>query len=250
MAGGYLALEPSPHAPLRLFCFHHAGAGALSFARWQKRFSADVSIVPVRLPGRESRLREARITDREQLLEALDVHLGPLLDRPHAFYGHSMGALVAYSFAAHRAEWGLRPPELVVAAACSAPDRPMPVLERADLSDLELVRVLSGADGISPYLLERPGWLQLMTATLRDDLRLARSLRLGARLPLESPLLAMAGDRDTLVPAEAVRAWGAWTNGGFRDLTVDGDHFFVRDPVAPLLVEAALDSLARLAPTR
>jgi surfactin synthase thioesterase subunit len=247
--GGYLAVPPRPGPGLRLFCFHHAGAGALSFARWQRRFRSDVSVVPVRLPGRETRRQEPRITVGDQLLDDLDRHLGPLLDdAPHAFYGHSLGALVAYSFAAHRARLGLRPPELTVTAACGAPHLPMPVPDGDGLSDTEFASVLGGPDGVAPHLLERPERLRSMVETLRDDLRLARSLRAAARTPLPGPLLALAGARDPLVPPEAVGAWELWTTAAdFRTLLLDGDHFFVRDPAAALLVESALDRL-RTAP--
>ncbi|MFD9125578.1 thioesterase II family protein [Kitasatospora sp. NPDC059571] len=242
--GGYLAVAPRPEARLRLFCFHHAGAGALSFARWPGRVPADVSVVPVRLPGRESRLREPRLTDRDALLAALDIQLGPHLDGPHAFYGHSLGALVAHAYAEHREGLGLRTPELLVTAACAAPHLTVAALERDDLSDADLLAVLGGADGISPYLLERPGWLQLMVDTMRDDLALARSLRTAARPVAGVPVLGLAGSRDRLLRPAAVRAWSGWTGAGFRLRTVDGDHYFVRDPATPALVAAALAGAA------
>ncbi|HEY8980735.1 MAG TPA: thioesterase domain-containing protein, partial [Streptomyces sp.] len=70
----YLATRPTADgdAPARrLLCFHHAGAGAMTFAGWRQRVGAGVAVLPVRLPGRESLLREAPFTDADRLVEEL-----------------------------------------------------------------------------------------------------------------------------------------------------------------------------------
>lgn len=244
--GPMLAVKPGRDARLRLFCFHHAGGGALSFARWQARVDpAELAIVPVRLPGRETRLREAPVVEGDALLSALEMDLGPHLDAPFAFYGHSLGALVAHAFATRLAELGCLTPELLVTAACSAPHLTVPELEREDLGDEELVAVLSRADGLSAFLRERPDWLALTVATLRADLRLARSLRASARPVRGVPVLALAGSRDPLAPVDAVRAWDRWSDADFRLETVDGGHFFLRAPETALLVQRALAAPAQ-----
>ena len=78
----------------RLFCFPHAGGGAsqpLDLSGW--------AAVPVRLPGRESRLAEAPFERMGPLVAALADNIEPYLDRPFAFFGHSMGAVVAFELA-------------------------------------------------------------------------------------------------------------------------------------------------------
>ncbi|MEV6398567.1 thioesterase domain-containing protein [Streptomyces sp. NPDC051907] len=244
----YLAVSPEiqelPEPALRLFCFHHAGAGALAFARWRPRFPAEVQVLPVRLPGRETRLREPRITEADQLLAELDAHLGPLLDRPYAFYGHSLGALVAYRFALHRARGGARPPVLVGVGACAAPHLPTPLVEQSDQPDESLLAALARYGTLPPYLFERPKWLSILLSTLRDDLQLARSLREGSgeRLPL--PLYGFAGSEDLVATVPAVAAWRRYTSVAFDLRTVPGGHFFVRDAALPALLAAELRHLA------
>ncbi|MFF3458212.1 thioesterase II family protein [Streptomyces sp. NPDC002730] len=244
----YLAVSPGiselPDPALRLFCFHHAGAGALTFARWRARFPADVQVLPVRLPGRETRLREPRITDSGQLLVELDTYLGPLLDVPHAFYGHSLGALVAYRFALHRVRAGQRPPLLVGVGACAAPHLPTPLVEQSDLPDEGLLAALARYGTLPPYLFERPKWLSILLSTMRDDLQLARSLRDGAGERLPSPLYAFAGAEDLVATAPAVAAWSRYTSAAFDLRTVPGGHFFVRDAELPTLLAAQLRHLA------
>ncbi|MFF5429225.1 thioesterase II family protein [Streptomyces griseofuscus] len=230
----YFAARPRGGAPLRLFCFHHAGAGAMTFAGWGGRIGPQVSVVPVRLPGRESRIGEARITDVASLLSELDEHLGPLLEEgPYAFYGHSLGALVAYRFAEHRIGSGRQVPVGVVVGACMPPDLPNPLIGAGHLDDESLLALLSSFGGVPEELLARPVWLREMLATTRADLRLGHALREGARTPLPCPVWAFAGERDRVATPAAVAQWERWTNSSFRFHTLAGGHFFVRDSELP-----------------
>lgn len=245
---GYLAVRPKMAARLRLFCFPHAGGGAMSFARWQNRFGSDISIIPIRLPGRETRLREKRLTDGEQLSCELEAALEPFLDRPYAFYGHSLGALIAYSFALHHHRSGGRPPEVLTVGACSAPHLGMPDLDGAEGSDERVLSVMRASGGITGQLLDRPQWLRLTMTIMRDDLLLARSLRAAAGDPLPCPVLAVSGQDDLLVPPSAVRAWSRYAPEGFRTASVPGDHLFVRDADLAGLLRAALEERRPLEP--
>lgn len=236
----YVVAHPPSEAQLNLFCFHHAGAGAMTFARWRRRLGPNVCVLPVRLPGRETRLREARITDGDRLIRELGEHLGPLLDRPHAFYGHSLGALVAYRFALHRAHEGRRAPESVLVGACSPPHLAAPFADGDDLPDRDLLALLTRCGDLPDPLLQRPQRLRTLLATLRDDLRLAGSLRAGPGDPLPSPLLAFAGSDDQVAPAAEMHSWGRYTTAGFALRTVSGGHFFVRDGEFPRLVTSVL----------
>ncbi len=242
----YLAVRPRPGSDgIRLFCFHHAGGGALTFAGWQRRVGPGVSVLPVRLPGRETRRREERITDGVRLVEELQSDLGSLLQEPYAFYGHSLGALVAYRFAEQRVRAGLRPPELLAVGACSAPQLPAPLLQtllNPALPDEELILTLGDQDSIPAPLRSRIGWLGNALATLRADLLLAQSLRTAPMTALPCPLDAFAGEVDPLVSATEVNAWKHCTTNRFRFRTIRGTHFFVRGRDVPRAVGEALRS--------
>ncbi|MFJ1974880.1 thioesterase II family protein [Streptomyces sp. NPDC087903] len=246
----YLAVRPkADEAGTQLLCFHHAGAGAMAYAGWRHRVGPDVSVLPVRLPGRETRRREPRITDTGRLVEELQQDLGPLLEKPYALYGHSMGALVAYRLALHRAAHGLRPPLLLLVGACSAPQLPSDLLDRADLetlTDEQLIAAMADEESIPEALLARPDWLRSTLDTLRADLLLARDLRAAPVRPLPCPVEAFAGRDDRMVTIPQIRAWEHCTDAGFRLRTVPGAHFFVRGREVPRAVGQSLRSAAPL----
>ncbi|MGW5869039.1 thioesterase II family protein [Streptomyces sp. NPDC055239] len=250
----YLAVRPPAAEPpagetqqLNLLCFHHAGAGAMTFAGWQRRVGPEVKVLPVRLPGRESRLREGRITDAARLVEELEHDLGPLLERPYAFYGHSLGALVAYRFALHRAGLGRRLPHLLLVGACAAPQLPSALLDATrgpGLSDQQLIDSLNDEESVPQALLSRPEWLSMTLDTLRADLRLARSLRSAPITALPCAVKAFAGLKDRMVSAADMQAWEHCTTAGFALQSVPGAHFFVRGYDAPSAVGEALRETA------
>src|SRR5437867_3688315 len=88
----------SMQARIRLFCFPYAGAGTSPFGTWPRSLSG-IEVVGCHLPGRETRWREAAYTRMAPLLDALEVAIASWLDIPFAFFGHSMGALIAFFLA-------------------------------------------------------------------------------------------------------------------------------------------------------
>ena len=88
--------NPNPSARLRLFCFPHAGGGALAIRNWSRQLPSDIEVLVVQPPGREERIGEPAFDRLAPLVEAAAAALAPYLDLPYAFFGHSFGALVAF----------------------------------------------------------------------------------------------------------------------------------------------------------
>lgn len=84
---------------LRLFCFHHAGGTASFFREWSSLLGNDVEVIAVQLPGRENRRDEKMCTCMDALTGDLEQAMAGQLDKPFAFFGHSLGALVAFELA-------------------------------------------------------------------------------------------------------------------------------------------------------
>jgi medium-chain acyl-[acyl-carrier-protein] hydrolase len=88
--------RPEASGSTRLFCVPHSGGGAATYRRWADWLAPDIEVVAVRLPGRETRFREPPYRSAHDAVPELLTAVKPLLDRPHAWFGHSMGALIAY----------------------------------------------------------------------------------------------------------------------------------------------------------
>lgn len=231
---------------VRLYCFAHAGAGVSSFGRWPQRCGPGVEVVPVLLPGRESRRHEPRPTGRRALLDSLlsEIAEAAVDRRPYVFYGHSLGGMVAYTLTRALLDAGLPGPRLLAVGGCPAPHTVPPAAATDDITDDQLLRFV-GDIGSAPdgTLASRNSvWHRAVLPVLRDDLRLARALRaaaLGAREKLPMPVLAVGGSHDPVVGPQALDAWQQWTDDRCLRRTVPGDHFFVRGPELPRLIGRA-----------
>jgi surfactin synthase thioesterase subunit len=210
-----------------IVCFHHAGGTASAFRDWQRHAGTEVNIRAVQLPGRESRIAEARHSDLGTLVETLVHELNFLLAGPHVLFGHSMGALVAYHLARRRLELGLRKPEALAVAAYAAPHLANVSIAVEAVSDLDLARYLCDIDGMRPELVRRPEWLGPLLAVVKDDLRVCHSHRYTPASPLPFPVHAFGGVDDPLVTEENLAGWRAHTSVEFSLTMVRGGHFLV-----------------------
>src|SRR3569623_1996176 len=118
------------------------------YREWSADIRSDVEVVPMLLPGRGLRLREEPYTRMAPLVEGVLAAIRPTLDRPFAFFGHSMGALVAVEPAHALRRAGDAGPLQVFVSGCApphrhaAPERRWHALDEPRL--VELVRRLEG----------------------------------------------------------------------------------------------------------
>ncbi|NBM19518.1 alpha/beta fold hydrolase [Streptomyces sp. GC420] len=225
-----------------MFCFPYAGGGASAYGRWQRGLDAHdagVRVMPVQLPGREGRINEPRFTDLDALIDDMDAQLDEELSRPHIFYGHSMGALIAYSLARRRQRRGASLPQALVLSAYRAPHLPAPAIADPDASDEELVAGLAALGGIPQTLLDHPEFLSALLPVARDDLRLCAGTTSAHAEPLRVPLHLFAGRGDRLVTVPEVHSWQRHAGRGCEVRTMPGGHFFVRSDEGAFLRELA-----------
>jgi surfactin synthase thioesterase subunit len=229
---------PRPGAPtsgLRMFCFPYAGGGASTYANWQRALGPKVRVMPVQLPGREGRMNEQRFTDLDELTEDLDWELDEELDEPHVYFGHSMGALIAFSLALRRFERGASLPRALILAAYRAPHLSPPKIGDVDAPDTELVKSLNALGGIPDQVLKHPEWLKTLMPIARDDLVLCATVPPKEQQPMPVPFHLFAGRDDPLVSPIEMSEWSRHTADEFEMRILPGRHFFIKDREAHFL---------------
>ena len=218
-----------PHARLRLFCFPYAGVGASAYRTWAALVPETVEVRAVQLPGRESRLREACATAMPALVEDVTAGIQPLLDRPFALFGHSLGALLAFETARRLAGVPGAGPAHLFASGRRAPHLPARSRPIADLEPgafLEEIR--RRYDGVPRQILEEPDLLALLLPALRADITLIESYRYEAVAPLECPITVYGGVDDIEARHDELSAWRVHTRSSFALRMFPGSHFFIR----------------------
>lgn len=231
--------KPRVSARLRLFCLPYVGGGTGIFRGWADGLPADIEVWAVQLPGRERRFAEPAIPSITELADRAVAGLGPLLDRPYAFYGHSMGALLGFEMARRLRS---RPPVKLVVAAHSAPQTPGErEMFRHRLPDDQFIEELKRLDGTPAEVLENPELLELVLPTLRTDFQAVETYAYTPAPPLACPIVAYGGQRDVNVPVEHVEAWRELTTGPFLMHIFSGGHFFLNEQRSELFEQLRSD---------
>lgn len=220
---------------MRLICFPYAGGGASVFRNWvDNEFLADIEVCAVQLPGRETRITESPVGDVRRLVHMLCEALEPYLDRPFAFFGHSIGALVSFELAREfRRMRGIEPSHLFV-SGCPAPH--LSDSERiCDLPEDEFLERVGRFNGTPPEVLNHPELMQLMLPTLRADFSLRDRYVYREEPPLSCPIIAFGGISDKHVNGDVLGSWRQHTCERFQLWLFQGDHFFLRSAHRPML---------------
>lgn len=235
------APRPDSTASLRLFCFPYAGGGAMIYRTWADSLPKSVEVIPIQLPGRETRLRETPFTSLQSLVETLGPVLLPYLDRPFAFFGHSMGGLISFELARWlRRHHELQPVHLFVSGRWApqivGPDPPSYNLPEAEF--LEEVRSL---DGTPEEVFQHPELLQLLLPLLRADFTVCQTYTHLEEEPLRCPITVYGGLQDRSVGRAKLEGWRQHTAASFVLRMFPGGHFFLHGSQQQLLHTLAHD---------
>jgi len=227
--------EPRSNDFLRLFCFPYAGGGASVFRSWSKTLPPTVEIFALQLPGREDRFREPPFTRLESLVRELVQVLIPHLDKPFAFWGHSMGGVVAFEVVRQlRRQHGLNPVHLFV-SGCAGPHLMNTNKPIHQLPESEFLAALRRRYGDSNDVLKSPELLELTLPTLRADLTLFETYRYSIEPPLDVPISVFGGLQDPGISRDRLEAWRVQTRASFELQMFPGDHFFFNTAQTHLL---------------
>lgn len=231
--------HPRPHAPLRLLCFPYAGGGASFYRTWSSYLPPEIELTPVQLPGHENRLHEQPFTEMSHLIPALASGLGPYLDRPFAFLGYSLGALVSFEFAHYLRRQGKMLPLHLFALSCRAPQKSSPTPPLHTLPDAAFIARLRDFNGTPDALLQSKELMQLMLPVMRADFALYERYKYQSVPALSCSITAYGGRRDPLVARADLQGWATLTDAAFFLRTYPGDHFFIHASLRHVLTDVA-----------
>jgi len=172
----------------------------------------------------------------QPLISTLASALLPYLDKPFAFFGHSLGGLVSFELARElRREYDLSPVHLFVSARC-APQIPSSKRAIHALPDFEFIEELRRLNGTPDSVLENAELMQLLIPILRADFAVLETYVYTQEPPLECPITVFGGLQDKEVSLQELEGWRSQTIASYNLQMFSGDHFFIQSE-QPLLLE-------------
>ncbi|MEV5431927.1 alpha/beta fold hydrolase [Streptomyces sp. NPDC052701] len=225
--------RPASDAPERLVCFPHAGGSASFYLPVSTALSPRVDVVAVQYPGRQDRRREPGLTSVAELADRVTEALAAWTDRPLTFFGHSMGAVVAFEVARRMERAGSGPVRLF-ASGRRAPSR---VREETvhTLDDDGVVAELRALDGTDTQFLEDEELLRMVLPAIRSDYQAVETYRCEPGATVRCPVTVLTGDADPKTSLDEARDWERHTLAGADVRVFPGGHFFLSERPADVL---------------
>ncbi|WP_423372513.1 thioesterase II family protein [Burkholderia sp. LMG 32019] len=210
----------------RLYCFGHAGSAPGEYARWTP---ASLRCIALQLPGHGARALEAPLRRMDEAVRQIVEHVS--FEPPFAFFGHSLGALMAFEVARELHAAGMPAPMHLFVSSAPAPPRIDTVQDVHTLDDDALQAWIEGRWGPLPDMIrQNPALLRQSLSVLRADLEIFVTYRPTEHAPLDCPITALAGDAEQF----DMPAWRAHTTAPFAHHSLPGGHFYFRQTLPRL----------------
>lgn len=232
--------HPAPAATSRLVCFPHAGGSASYFHPVSARFSPAVDVVSLQYPGRQDRRQEPCLTDIGELADRITAEIASLSPMPTVFFGHSMGAVLAFETLVRLESQAGRGRYALVASGRRGPatSRRETVSEESDDALIREIKKLNGTDS---SLLADDDILRMALPSLRADYQAIESYRCPSSRRIQAPITVLTGDSDPKTSLAEAGTWVQHTRGDFRLRVFSGGHFFLQEHAAAVGDEIARD---------
>jgi surfactin synthase thioesterase subunit len=226
VVGTVAVLTHRPQARWRAYCLPPAGLGAEFYLPWCAVLPQDVELCAVQLPGRGPLVDQPCATDTRALTTSLaDLVTAQADPRPFALFGHSLGALLAFTTACRLQRAHRRPPALLAVSGFPPPHLgayPAMVGELLAAGHLGAAELL----GFRADALGDPARLATAYLPVVGDLLLLLQHRHRDEPPLDCDLAVYGGQDDPAATPAQLAAWNDLANTPTTPRLFPGGHTF------------------------
>ena len=211
----------------RLYIFPHTGGSADFYVPFARAFTAGTKCVAVQYPGKRAGKDLSQYTSIPDLADRLCAMLKPA-ETPGgqvAFFGHSMGALLAFEVAL-RFEQAANPIAALFVSASAAPGMWRQRVDMTESNDLQLLSMISDVTGANPEFLKDDQFAATLLPTLRG-LKAITTYECPPDATVSCPIHALIAENDELATADLMAPWVERTTATFDLTEFPGDHFYI-----------------------
>nr|UPI48927.1 thioesterase [Micromonospora sp.] len=243
--------HPKDAGEVRLVCFPHAGGSASYYFPMSRAMAPEVDVLVLQYPGRQDRRHEQPVDSVPRLADDVFAVLADRLAPPFAFFGHSMGAVVAFEVARRFAREAGTAPLWFFASGRRAPSRRRDGLVHT-MDDAELVAELRRVGGTDARLLQDEELLASVLPAVRNDYRAIERYSWTPGPPVDCPVTVLVGESDPQTTVDEAMAWQDHFTGTCDLRVFPGGHFYLESAAAEVIetVGATLGAARTLGGTK
>jgi medium-chain acyl-[acyl-carrier-protein] hydrolase len=228
LATRFLRTTGLSHAQARLFCFPFAGGSATAFAGWGEKLKPGIEVWAAHPRGRGIRYTEPPHRSVAEMVQDYLPVLRAHLDLPFAFYGHSLGGLLALELAQQLRAEGLALPGHLFIGATVPPVAGLTHPGISHLSDEGFVTAVRDRySGIPKSIFQERELMEIFLPALKADFSAFETFDRNSVTQVSCPITAFAGSEDAVIAPDMMQGWCRHTEVSFDLRIIPGDHFFL-----------------------
>ena len=216
-------------ADKKVFCFPYLGGFSSTFCDLAQCADPSMEVWSVNPPG-HSHSRRTLIEDMQSLVDLYYHHLKEISLADIAFYGHSLGGVVAYFLAQKiiQNQKKIHVKHFILLLSATNPPCAFKNKKISLLSDQDLLNHVMSFGGIPETVFRSTGALDYFIPIFRSDFKLLEDASTLAFEPLNFPVYFFWGDNDHVVPIEAIFDWKPYFASDLFMIPIkNGGHFFI-----------------------
>lgn len=220
---------------LKLFCFPYAGGSSVIYEKWRKLLSPSIELIPIEYKGRGARFTASLCDNIDEVVEDVFHIVKKHLDGTRfSFFGHSMGALIAYELSHKLKQLNYATPIHIFFSGKLAPHITNQHKIIHNLNDDEFKRELLKLGGTPVEALENKDWMKIFSPILRSDFKAVELYNYSNKNNLDCEFTILYGQDDYLMNNK-VYEWQQHTKNKCTFLKFTGGHFFMFEHITEIV---------------
>jgi medium-chain acyl-[acyl-carrier-protein] hydrolase len=214
---------------IKLYCFPFAGGSSSFYHAWHKLLPSFIDLQPYELPGRGMRMAAELCGTIDDVVDDVMNTIGSELQtEPYAFFGHSMGGLIAHELTRRVHREGLPAPMITFISGKGDPTFARRKVAAHNMSEDTFKDYLVSLGGVSDEFFKNPDLVSFFMPMIVNDLKLVEDYVGGPIEPYDTDLITLFGKGEAWTDEER-KGWSRHTTGKTQQFTFPGGHFFIKN---------------------
>jgi surfactin synthase thioesterase subunit len=213
---------------LNVFCLPYAGGNKYSYRDFKLKAPGFINFITVEYPGRGGRMNEPLIKDINVIVDDVYEQVKDLIvSNDYAFFGHSMGGMVAYLLSVKIANNGIRQPLHLFITGTTGPSAvSRGEKKRFQMPQDEFFKEIKDFGGMPDEILGNNELLLYFEPILRSDFEASESYIHNNHPVLNVPITVITGTGEDMDKGD-IELWQKESAYKVDFKRLPGKHFFI-----------------------